>query len=264
MTITKKNKRFLESIGVMIDNVPRCHLTINPVNNAGFNIRTPITFTMGEKDLEQIVSNIKRLGFPGKRVVRALSKAIDEMTPTDLSEIKNSFWCVGYTPEDIIRYAIDVFKTSITYHGFQFIPLDKLDKSILKHFVYSFGGYAGVQRLFRDVIEKTIDEFRRIRKAEDVINRNKIESEISSDSLGSIPLSRACIKTQCASCKHCYIDRLGYRICLRKAVPVPKDLTIAEINAMYPSGRIYDCNMFKSRYILHEVHSCKNYVKRSY
>lgn len=263
MTMTK-NKRFLEKLGIKIDNIPRNYLTINLVNNAGFNIRTPITFTMGEKDLDQIVSAIKPLGFPGRRVIKALSNAIEEMTPTDLTEIKNGFWCVGYTSEDIIKYAIDVFKASMAYHGMQFIPLDKLDKNILKHFIYVFGGYRGVQRLFRDIIENTVDEFRRIRKAEDVLNRNKIESEISSDQLGSIPLTRACIKTQCASCKHCHTDRFGYRICLKKAVPVPKNLTITEVNKIYPSGRIYDCDMFKSHFVMHEVHACKNCVRRSY
>jgi hypothetical protein len=61
-----QNKRFIESLGIKIDNIPRNFLTINLVNNVGFNIRTPITFTMGEKDLDQIVSAIKHLGFPGR------------------------------------------------------------------------------------------------------------------------------------------------------------------------------------------------------
>ena len=262
--MTIQNKRFIDSMGIKIDNIPRNFLTVNLVNNAGFNIRTPITFTMGDNDLEKILSAIKRLGFPGRRVVRALTKAIENLTKSDLDEIKNNFWCVGYAPEDVIKYAIDVLKSTMAYHHMAFIPVMELDKPAVKNFVRSFGGYRGVQALFTDVIEKTVDEFRRIQKAEAVLNRNKIESEIASDQLGSIPLTRGTIKSQCLTCKHCYTDKYGYRICMKKSLPVPTNLTIAEANAMYPRLHMRYCDEVESHFIMHEVTDCAQFVTRIY
>lgn len=260
--IVKNKRRFIEKLGIKIDNIPRNYLTINLVNNAGFNIRTPITFTMGENDLGKIVSFLTQLGFPGKRVAKALVRSIEKLARIDLDEIKNNFWCVGYTPEQIIRYAQDVMIATMTYHHIPVIPLSELTKDDVKRFVSSFGGYRGVEALFTDIIEVTCDEFRRIQKAEAILNKDKIESEISSDQLGSIPLTRRTIKTQCLSCKHCHTDRFGYRSCYKKALPVPKNLTVDQVNAMYPRARIYDCNLLKSHFIMHEVQMCDEYVKR--
>lgn len=258
----EKNIKFVESLGIRIDNIPRNFMTINLVNNTGFQIRTPITFTMGEEDLDRIVTFISSLGLPGKRVVKALVKSVKKLTRTDLDEIKNNFWCVGYTPEQIIKYAQENLMATLKFHRVPLIPIMDLDKESLKHFVKCFGGYRGVQALFTEVIEKTADEFRRVRKAEEQLNKDKIESEISSDELGSVPLIRGIIKKQCFTCKHCYTDRMGYQICLKKARPIPENLTIAEVNDMYPSGRIYDCNLMKSRFIIHDVHSCEDYSTR--
>ena len=109
----EKNIKFVERLGIRIDNIPRNFMTINLVNNSGFQIRTPITFTMGEDDLDRIVSFIIALGLPGKRVVKALVKAVKKLTSMDLDEIKNNFWCVGYTPEQIIRYAQDTLMATL-------------------------------------------------------------------------------------------------------------------------------------------------------
>lgn len=263
MTKVIKNKRkFIEKLGIKIDNIPRNWLTVNIIPNAGFNIRTPITFTMGEGDLEKIVSFLTQLGVPGKRVTKALIKSIEKLTQKDLDEIKNNFWCVGYTPEQIIRYAQDVMISTMNYHHVPVIPLSDLREDDVKRFVRSFGGYRGVEALFTDIIEVTCDEFRRIQKAESILNRDKIESEISSDQLGSIPLTRRTIKTQCLTCKHCHTDRFGYRICMKKALPVPKNLTVEQVNCMYPRARVYDCNLLKSHFIMHEVQMCDDFLKR--
>lgn len=258
----ESNIRFIERLGIKIDNIPRNFMTINLVNNSGFQIRTPITFTMGDEDLDRIVSFIITLGLPGRRVVKALIKAVKKLTSMDLDEIKNNFWVVGYNPEQIIKYAQDTLMATLKYHRVPLIPITELDKESIKHFVRCFGGYRGVQALFTEVIEKTADEFRRVRKAEEELNRNKIESEISSDELGSVPLIRRNVKKQCFTCKHCFTDRMGYHFCLKKARPIPENLTVAEVNAMYPSGRIHDCNLLKSRFIMHDVHSCEDYSTR--
>ena len=258
----EQNIKFVERLGIRIDNIPRNFMTINLINNSGFQIRTPITFTMGEEDLDRIVTFISSLGLPGKRVVKALVKSVKKLTSKDLDEIKNNFWCVGYTPEQIIRYTQDTLMATLKYHRVPLIPITELDKESIKHFVRCFGGYRGVQALFTEVIEKTADEFRRVRNAEEELNKHKIESEISSDELGSVPLIRRCVKKQCFTCKHCFTDRFGYHVCLKKARPIPENLTVKEVNAMYPSGRIHDCSILKSRYILHEVHSCEDYSTR--
>ena len=258
----EQNIKFIEKLGVRIDNIPRNFMTINLINNSGFQIRTPITFTMGEDDLAHIVNFISSLGLPGKRVVKALVRSVRKLTSIDLDEIKNNFWCVGYTPEQIIKYAQDTLMATLKFHRVPLIPIMDLDKESLRHFIRCFGGIRGVQALFTEVIEKTADEFRRVRKAEEELNKHKIESEFASDQLGSIPLTRCTIKKQCFTCKHCYTDKMGYHFCLKKARPIPENLTIAEVNAMYPSGRIYDCNLTKSRFIMHDVHSCEDYSTR--
>lgn len=263
MVVTKEIK-YIEKLGVGIDTIPRNFVTINPISGSGFLIRTPITFTMGETDLEKIVSFISSLGLPGRATVKALIKSIKKLTQSDLDEIKNNFWMVGYSPEDVIRYAQNLLVDTLKFHRVPVVPLPELDKEVLKNFIRCFGGIRGVQALFTDIIEKTVDEFRRVKKAESILNRDKIESEISSDQLGSVPLIRKTIKKQCYTCKHCHTDRYGYHFCMKKARPIPKDLSVEQVNAMYPAGRIHDCNILKSRYIMHEVHSCEDYTTRVY
>ena len=258
----EQNIKFIESLGVKIDNIPRNFVTINLVNTAGFQIRTPITFTMGDSDLDKVVSFITSLGVPGKRVIKALVKAIKELTQADLDRIKNNFWVVGYTPEDIIKYAQNVLMDTLKFHRVPIIPILDLDEAAIKNFVKCFGGMNGVKKLFTEVIEKTSDEFQRIHKAEEELNKNKIESEISSDELGSVPLVRRTIKSQCFTCKWCYTTKIGYQICIRKPRPIPGKLTVEEVNNSYPSCRMFTCNLLKSRYILHECTACEDYRTR--
>ena len=92
MRTKEENIKYMEKLGVKFDNIPRNFLTINLVNNAGFNIRTPITFTMGESDLDKVVSFISELGLPGRRVIKALIRSIKKLTQPDLDKIKNNFW----------------------------------------------------------------------------------------------------------------------------------------------------------------------------
>ena len=260
--MNERNIKFMERLGIKVDNIPRNFITINPVNNAGFNIRTPITFTMGDEDLEKIVSFISLLGFPGKRVIKTLVKSIKKLTQSDLNKIKNNFWIVGYSPEDILKYAQHTLMSTLKYHRVPVIPIMDLDKRAMKNFVSCFGGYAGVEALFREVIEKTVDEFTRIHNEEDVLNRDKIESEVSTDVLSSVPFIIKPIKKQCHTCRHCHTDRFGYHVCMKKPRPIPSTLTVAEVNASYPAGRVYGCNLLKSRYILHDVHMCEDYLTR--
>ena len=257
------NIKYMEKLGVKFDNIPRNFLTINLVNNAGFNIRTPITFTMGESDLDKVVSFIKSLGLPGRRVVKALIRSIKKLTQPDLDKIKNNFWIVGYTPEEIIRYSQNILMDTLRYHRVPVIPILDLDKGAISHFIKCFGGINGVERLFTEVIEKTSDEFSRIQKEEAKLNKNKIESEISSDVLGSVPLSDVKpIVKQCFTCKWCHTTSIGHQLCMRKARPIPAALTVDVVNKMYPTSRTYNCCCLKSRYILHDVHTCEDYLTR--
>ena len=258
----EQNIKFIESLGVKIDNIPRNFVTINLVNTAGFQIRTPITFTMGDSDLDKVVSFIMSLGIPGRRVVKALVNSIKELTQPDLDRIKNNFWVVGYTPEDIIKYAQQVLMDTLKFHRVPIIPILDLDEAAIKHFIKCFGGINGVKKLFTEVIEKTSDEFQRIRKAEEELNKNKIESEISSDQLGSVPLVRRTIRKQCITCKWCYTTKIGYNICIRKPRPIPGKKTVDEVNLIYPKCTFAFCNLLKSRYILHECTACEDYWTR--
>ena len=259
-----KDIKYLERLGIKIDPRPRNFITVNPVSNAGFNIRTPIAFTIGDDDLEKIVSFVQSLGLPGRRVVKALIKAVRKLTPTDHDEIRNNFWIIGYNPEDIVNYAKNVLMDTLRYHRVPVIPFMELDKKAVKNFIRCFGGIRGVQKLFTEVIEKTSDEFRRIEKAEAELNKNKIESEISSDQLGSVPLIRTVIKKQCFTCKYCFTDKWGYQVCIRKSRLIPNNMTVAEVNAAYPSAKVYHCHNLKSRYILHDVYTCEDYLTRVY
>lgn len=257
-----KEIRYFEKLGIKTDNIPRNFLTINPMHDSGFLIRTPITFTIGETDLKKIMVFINSLGLPGRRLIKALVRSIRELPYLD--EVKNNFWVVGYTPEDVIKYAQGILIDTMKYNRVPVIPITELDKNSVKNFIRCFGGIRGVQALFTEILTKTVEEFRRIRKAEDVLNDGKIESEISSDELGSVPLIRRVIKKQCFTCKHCYTDGYGDHICLKKPRPIPGKLTVTVINELYPSAKVYNCNLLKSRYILHEVHSCEDYNTRVY
>lgn len=257
-----KEIRYFEKLGIKTDNIPRNFITINPMHDSGFLIRTPITFTIGETDLKKIMAFINSLGLPGRRLIKALVRSIRELPYLD--EVKNNFWVVGYTPEDVIKYAQGILIDTMKYNRVPVIPITELDKNSVKNFIRCFGGIRGVQALFTEILTKTVEEFRRIRKAEDVLNDGKIESEISSDELGSVPLIRRVIKKQCFTCKHCYTDGYGDHICLKKPRPIPGKLTVAEVNELYPSAKVYNCNLLKSRYILHEVHSCEDYNTRVY
>jgi hypothetical protein len=263
MRTKEENIKYMEKLGVKFDNIPRNFLTINLVNNAGFNIRTPITFTMGESDLDKVVSFISELGLPGRRVIKALVRSIKKLTQPDLDKIKNNFWIVGYTPEDIIRYSQNILMDTLRYHRVPVIPILDLDKGAIRNFIKCFGGIKGVERLFTEVIEKTSDEFSRIQKEEAKLNKNKIESEISSDVLGSVPLSDVKpIVKQCFTCKWCHTTSIGHQLCMRKARPIPPALTVDVVNKMYPTSRTYNCCCLKSRYILHDVHTCEDYLTR--
>lgn len=280
----EKNIKLLESLGVEFGDgkTPRNRLTINLVENTGLQIRTPITFTMGEADLDRICQFIRELGVPGKKVVKALTKSIKTLANMDKIEnveipkgtpyrfvsvpdwIINNFWVVGYSPEDVINYFCDTLMETLRYHKFPVIPIMELTRESTAHFLRSFGGSKGVQMLFLDIVYKTAKEFCRIHTAEVQMNVDKIESELSSDQLGSIPVEPTIIRKQCYSCKHCLVLKPGFHWCMKKPRPIPETLSVATVNDRYPSARIHDCTILKSRYILHEVHSCEDYRSRAF
>lgn len=249
----KKAVKFAKKVGFMVDTYPR-HTPGFKIISAYDKSRviSPIWFEIGEDKLVDIYHQIKTLGLSGKICLKALVDSWNELTKSQGDDLRNCCWVSSYSATDLLTF----------FYGWIISQLEKqriqissnISKNTTRNLWFSLGGYRGLKAFFVDGLEATLTEFRRIRQLEEKLETS---SPITIDNPGIKKASEYTEYNPCLTCTKCRVDRYGCRKCSYCMVDIPENMTVREVNEIYPDAVINDCGKLRSQFIMHNPGSCQ-------
>lgn len=246
--ILKWAKRYAESAGIEINPHKRSHhVSIEIVKGDSLVIHAPIHFTIGEDRLIRIYENFSTFGLAGRSTLKALVSSFNELDDQIKVELIARCW-TSIQPIDVLKMFYQYTLAVVNKQGVE-MGRDFNKKSICNLW-WSFGRYRGLQKLFIDSWEYVLIELRRIRQLEERTGTAPV-----------IPITNA-EYNPCLTCHHCKVDGYGVRKCKKCSIALPEDLTVEEVNRLYPTAKITNYGDLESPYILHNVGSCDFYKSR--
>lgn len=253
----QKAIKFAKKIGLTVDIHPRHTPGFTVVPGHAIKVITPIWFEIGEDKLLDMYYQIKTLGISGRICLKGLIKSFGDLTRSQGDDIRNCCWVSSYTATDFLSYFYSWIVSSIEKQRISIST--NISKATTRNLWYSLGGYRGIRTFCADAFEATLTEFRRIRTLEEKAEKASIIS-IENPVLKDIDAITE--YNPCLTCKNCKIDAYGCRVCKRYLIEIPEDITVREVNKMYPSAAIIDCGKLHSKFIMRNPGTCQYYRER--
>lgn len=249
----KKAKKYAKSVGLTIDKYVRHTPGITIVLGDEITINSPIWFTIGEDKLIEIYHNVTALGITGKILIKAAVNAYYQLTDKMQTELRNSCWVMSHNPTEFIKFCWQFLISQIAIQKVSINP-NKIGYGTTRNIYFSFGGYKGFRELCVLALEAGITEFERIYAA---------ESKAAGLVIPTIrPASEYAEYNPCLTCKRCKITKDGFRICKDYRIHIDEDLTVKEVNDMYPTASIRNYGCLTSSFIVTNVGECDDYKNR--
>lgn len=273
--IVSKEVRIVRSLGMHVsseETINNDNCVVSVIINDKYTkgkVLSPISIGMSTNDLIDIVAKVKSLGWCGKRVIKSMVDAINELNDDDRNALHTRCFIRQYNSISIVRYFIELLLNMIEVQGVV-INRHHLTINTVRNLWWSFGGYKGLKKLFTDCLLETVGELRRIKQLEDKLNNDKTLANITKSiaiawywdkfkDLSLKPIKHE--KSQCTTCSHCKIKN-GYRYCKRGYINIPKDMTVEEINRLYPSVFMINGKTLCSQHIMLPQTNCEMYKSR--
>ena len=259
----------LTRIGIKVNDRTARYINIIIDDASVFKADTAISYRMSYNNLVLVYAKIASLGFFGKRVIKALLDAVEE-TPTEIiDKLRFNYWIENtHGPEEIIEYFVEYFYTMMDKHHV-YNQRGKLNPQLMRNIWFSFGGYRGIKAIFKECIKETDNEFSRISHLENKYMEACIAAQqlLPATKFGSFAIRKIYVddmeKNPCITCRHCRVDRHGFRHCNVCMISIPDYLTAQEISIMYPSGSIkLKGNTLKSDVIAIPIKTCNHRKSR--
>lgn len=247
-----KAVKYAEKLGFITADHPRHQPSVKIVTGSDIKIVTPIHFEIGADRLVDMYHQVKTLGLTGRICFKALVDAWKLLTTSQADDLRNCCWVSTYSATDLLGFFYGWCVNQIEAQHIQISS--QVSRSTARNLWYSLGGYKGLKAFFADGLEVTLAEFRRIRRLEEKFDVAK-DIIIENPSLKGVETYTN--YNPCLTCKNCKVDRYGCRICKNYLVDIPEDMTVKEINRIYPSAAIYDYGKLKSKYIFHNLGDCQ-------
>ena len=239
--------RELKKLGVDVNNTSAKGITFVISDIETIKVETPLRYKISEENLTLLYLKIESLGFCGKSTIKALVGAIKESPQEVIDNFRFNYWSKQEdTASNIIKYFVDYFYTIAEKHSVYF-KRGSLNIKMMRNLWFSFGGYRGLKALFKECIVETNNEFLRISALEEKFREaaENTSNELLLPALMRRPelkpqkvYTEDITKNPCITCKHCRVDRNGFRHCNRYLLPVSGYLTANEIAKLYPAGSI--------------------------
>ena len=259
----------LVRIGIKVNDKTARYINIIIDDTTTFKVETAISFKMSYNNLVLVYAKIASLGFFGKRVIKALLDAVEETSTTIIDKLRFNYWIENtHKPEEFIEYFMEYFYAIIEKHSVH-VQRGKLNPQLMRNLWFSFGGYRGMKTIFKDCIKAVDDEFSRISNLENKYMEACIAAQqmLPATKFGDFRVKKIYVddleKNPCITCRHCRVDRHGYRHCNKCMISIPDYLTAQEIAMMYPSGSVkLRGNTLKSDVIAVPIKTCDYRVSR--
>ena len=279
----EKAKAFAKAVGFIFDESPRHTPAIKLVQGDEAKIITPIFFEVGEDKLIDIYNKLKSLGLSGKIVLKALIKSYNNLTQAEGDDFRNCCFVNSYGPEEFLHF---VYDWCVCQLEVQKISIGaSITKNSTRNMWFSLGRYRGLKAFFEEALTVTLYEFRRVKSIEEKMdkakeqlyynsnasNLEKLEAQYvllqeSTEMLdGGIVLKKAHGYVEfnpCMTCANCRVDRYGVRKCKECTIHIDPNLTVGEVNKIYPKAVINNYGVLRSEYIMSNVHRCSYYSER--
>ena len=248
--IVKWANKYAKSAGIEINPHKRSHhVSIEIVKGNSLEIHTPIHFTIGEDRLIRIYDNLSTFGLAGRSTLKALVSSFNELEDQIKTELIACCW-TSIQPIDVLKMFYEYTLAVVNKQGVE-LGHDFNRKSI-RNLWWSFGRYRGWQKLFIDSWEYVLIELRRIRI---------LEEKTGTAPVIPIPITEA-EYNPCLTCRRCKVDNYGVRKCTKCTISLPEDLTVEEVNRLYPTAKIKNYGDLESPYILFNIEECDFYKSR--
>jgi len=271
--VIKNAKKYMTKLGVSFDSSHRHHLTIS-INDSceSIDIITPVNFAMSEKTLVKVANRIDSIGWCGRQIAKALVGAINGLCEDDISSLRTLCFIKQYKACDVISYFVDWFFALMEANKIS-INKNHLGIKSCRNLWFLLGGYRGLKATFTTGLQEVIDELRRIRNLEerfdisDIItidNPDLMCGEIATElsKLNLTPVNQVVENHLCLTCRHCKTDKYGDRICREGYINIPEELTVEEVNKLYPSASTLNYGKLQSKYIFFTMDECDYYHSR--
>jgi hypothetical protein len=279
----EKAKAFAKAVGFIFDESPRHTPAIKLVQGDEAKIITPIFFEVGEDKLIDIYNKLKSLGLSGKIVLKALIKSYNNLTQAEGDDFRNCCFVDSYGPKEFLRF---VYDWCVCQLEVQKISIGaSITKNSTRNMWFSLGRYRGLKAFFEEALTVTLYEFRRVKSIEEKLdsakeqlyyntnasNLEKLEAQYvllqeSTEMLdGGIVLKKAHDYVEfnpCMTCAKCRVDRYGVRKCKECMIHIDPNMTVGEVNKIYPRAVINNYGVLRSEYIMSNVHRCSYYTER--
>lgn len=265
----RKATKVIRNLGIVVNENDDTYVSLTIADRySGGIVITPITFGVSEDDLINLANRVNSLGWCGRRVIKAMVDAVNELDDVDRNSLRTRCFIRQYDSIGILKYLSASIFNMIEAQGVK-ITKNHLTIKSARNLWLSFGGYRGLKEMFTECICETIDEIRRIQRLEKKLNSDNIidvDNPTSIDYIGGfrrLSFRPMCYeKFKCLTCCHCKVDKFGARICKRGYVEVPERLTVEEVNKVYPSVVMLESGELCSRYIMYPVGECDMYKSR--
>lgn len=255
----KKAKKFAKSVGFALCDRPTHTPGIKLTTGDNINIKSPIFFEIGEDKFIEIYKKIKDLGIFGKLVLRAIVKSYDNLTQLESNDFRSVCFVKSYNSVDMLQFMYDWCTNQFNEQRIN-IGVSITKKSV-RNIWYSLGGYLGMKSFFTQCLTVTLYEFRRIKLAEE--NMESIDGTSSVDNVQGLKDPKRYVEfNPCITCKYCKSDSYGVRLCKKCFIDIDENLTVEEVNKIYPSASIDNYGNLHSQYIMSNVHECEYYHER--
>ena len=249
--ITKKAIKYAKSVGIAIEEQKKSnnphHVSIILTNGNNIDFVNPVHFAVGTDRFIRIYETARSFGFAGKQTIKALVDSFNELDDQYKTELMACCW-TSVQPADVIKMFYD--------HAIAQIDANRIDigheinRKSIRNLWWSLGHYRGLKAFFTDQWEYVLTELRRIRNIEEKTGTAPV-----------IPITPIAEFNPCITCKNCKVDSYGMRMCKICTMEIPENLTVKEVNELYPSVKMVDGEL-STVYIIKNEKDCEYYRSR--
>ena len=249
--ITKKAIRYAKSVDIAIEESSKRsnphHVSIILTDGDKIDYINPIRFAVGTDRFIRIYEIARSFGFAGKQTIKALVDSFNELDDQYKTELMACCW-TSVQPADVIKMFYD--------HAIAQIDANRIDigneinRKSLFNLWWSLGHYRGLKAFFVDQWSEVLTELRRIRGLEEKAGTAPV-----------IPIASAEFNP-CMTCRKCKVDSYGMRVCKACNIAIPEDMTVGEVNKLYPKATIRNFGELSSSYIMFNPGECNFYKSR--